>query len=290
VARSGVDTENEVLIKTIFAIILAVCLCATTVCGQTVDGLEWNKYDLSETVHVLALDQKQGQYLHVNLMKVKTWSLERWGFPDVPISSETRIFCVPEKAQLKTLFKLDQSAVEYRKDDKKRNYTVAWLLCDDKPNRVVVGVMTDIALTEYERTVGVKMPWWSRRGMSHLNLPLQDIRSEIVAKNDTVFPVQSILEMTEEGYRKLSPEKQMAFDRQSSILLLLVRREYGQIRMLEMLHYQGKPADFVTGVLGFRGFDHFNATYARYTSDLVKDVLAGKTPDSYLDIKAVKKK
>ncbi len=253
-----------------------------------VEGLEWNKYDVDQRVHVLALDDKQGKYLHQNFNNVKTWALDRWGLPDVEVASETRILCVTSRDQMKKLFKIEQSAVEYRQDGKGQNYTMVWLLCDDRPTRVIVGVITDVALTEYERAAGVRLPWYVRRGMTKLNGTIPDIRADITALNGAgTFDVRAVLEMTEADYKKLTPGQQAVFDRQAAVLLLLCRKEYGQVRTLEFIH--GGPGG-VTSVLGFRDFAHFNATYARYTGDLCREVAAGRTPDSYLDIRPVKRK
>lgn len=253
------------------------------------EGLEWNKYDVSQRVHVLALDDKQGKYLHQNFNNVKTWVLDRWGLPDVEVASETRILCVTSRDQMKKLFKIEQSAVEYRQDEKGQNYTMVWLLCDDRPNKVLIGVITDVALTEYERAVGVKFPWYVRRGMTKLNGTLPDIRADINALGGATdrFDVRAVLEMTEADYKRLTPDRQTTFDRQSAVLMLLCRKEYGQVRMLEFIH-EGPTG--VTNVLGFRDFAHFNSAYVRYTNDLCREVAASRTPDSYLDIRPVKRK
>ncbi len=253
-----------------------------------VEGLEWNKYDVNQRVHVLSLDDKQGRYLYANFSNVKKWSLERWGLPDVDVSSETRIFCVPTKDQMVKFFKIDRSAVEYRKDDKGQSYTIAWILCDDRPNRVLTSVITDLSLSEYERSAGVKLPWWTHRGMVRLNGTIGDIRSDLSAmQGPQIFGVQAVLEMAEADYKKLTPDRQVFFDRQAASLLLLCRKEYGQVRTLEFIH--AGPAG-VVGVLGFRTVEHFGATYTRYLADLSSGVAAGRTPDSYLDIKAVRRR
>jgi hypothetical protein len=50
---------------------------------------------------------------------------------------------------------------------------------------------------------------------------------------------------------------------------------------------RNKTEDVLKSVYRFNGFQHFDSSYGRYMRDLSKDILANKTPDSYLEIKPV---
>jgi hypothetical protein len=124
--------------------------------------------------------------------------------------------------------------------------------------------------------------------MSQLNGFLSDIRSELSDLNNSkLFDVDSLLNLNEAQYDALSGDRKNIFVSQSSILCLLLRKEFGEVKMHSFLKvsYQMGSNAAVEKVLGFKNMQEFQKTYTRYLSGLSKDVKEKITPDSYLIIK-----
>jgi hypothetical protein len=251
--------------------------------------LQWNRYT-TENFTLLALDDAQGRYLYENVEKAKSWVFGRWGLPDVKFVRECRVLVVHDRALMKKLFGLDESRVEARRD-----MIVVWLVSDDRFSRTAPGPLTEVCLCELEHRTGAKLGWWFHRGAAGLNGPLSDIRADLAALNPLVkgnhpvYGVDALLTMTEAKYKGEPPERRLLFDRQAVALCLLVRKEFGQVRTHEMAGGSDDPEQTLQKVLGFRDFDHFNRTFRRYMLDLSGDVVANRTPDSYLDIQPLRR-
>ena len=93
---------------------------------------------------------------------------------------------------------------------------------------------------------------------------------------------------SQESYDKLNSEEKALFDNESMVLCLLLRKEFGQTRLLHFL----KENDGGTGlktIYGFRSYDHFDVSFYGYMKDLVEDSEDGKTPAHYLLIQKASK-
>ena len=109
--------------------------------------------------------------------------------------------------------------------------------------------------------------------------------SQSVRDNHQLWSAKAILTMTEEEWSTLDPAKKNMFDAQSAILLLLLRKEFGQHNLH---HFWSSSGDDIAlqGIYKFSGYDEFGKTYARYMTHLVQEI-ANKTPNSYLQITKV---
>lgn len=262
--------------------------------GQPTDpeikNLEWNRYTAGNFT-ILSIDDAQGRWLKDNIEQIKNWSMSRWGFPDVRFSKECRIFCAPSKSVMKKLFGIEQSKMEIRKKDGRYEMTALWLLLDDKPSRTVPPSLTMACLSDFESTHNVNIGWWFKRGASQLNGSLSDIRGQMAALSSPVFTSGKMFSMTEEEYLKESPENRAIYDRQAAALCLLLRQEFGEAKLQGFLRISSRNGaeDVLRMIYGFQGFEHFDRSYSRFMRDINREVLGNKTPDSYLEIKPVRR-
>ena len=259
----------------------------TGVEDSEIKNLEWNRY-VSGNFTILSIDNSQGKWLYDNINQLHAWSLAKWGFPLFDVSKEVRIFCVPNKSLFKKLFNLDKSKFEVRKD-----LMVLWLVLDDNPSKTILPYLTELSLAEFELHYSVKIGWWFKRGVVQLNESVKDIKSHIVSFNEffdkdkPIFISEKIFTMTEEEYNKLSVEHRKIFDIQSMFLCILLRKEFGEVKLQGFLRIsnQNDPQSVLNMVYGFSDYDQFDKKYVQFMLDLTSDVMKDRTPNSYLEFK-----
>ncbi|MEI7488402.1 MAG: hypothetical protein WCJ72_13535 [Chryseobacterium sp.] len=256
-----------------------------------IKNLVWNRY-ITTNFTILSIDNDQGYWMKNNLEDIKIWCLTRWGFSDIKFSKECRIFCVPNKNLLKKLFNLDSSKIEIRKKNDEIEITAMWLVLDDKPSKVLPIYLTEIILAEFESSNLVKLPLWSKKGMSSLNGMIDDIKLDLSnLSNVKIYDIQTILNMNEQQFVKLGQDKQKLFINQSVALCLLLRKEFGELKLHSFLKTSFKSGsnESVKKVLGFKDYSDFEKTYVRYIDGLSKDITNKVIPDSYLQIKKIER-
>lgn len=255
-------------------------------------NLQWNRYTTENTV-VLSIDNQQGKWLSENIESIRYWCLNRWGFPESSFTKECRIFCVPDKKLFKRLFNLEQSKFELRDD-----VTAIWVLMEKNPDETLPPLLTKISLSEFEIKNNMKFGWWFKRGSSQINGIVTDIMKTIVSLEETlkkdqpIFVSEKMFTMTEEDYLKESLENQKIFDQQALVLAVMLRKEFGEAKLQGFLRIASKndPQDVLKFLYGFDDYEHFDKQYIRFMNDITSDVLNKKTPESYLEIKSVKRK
>ena len=245
-----------------------------------IKNLEWNRYTAGNIV-VLSIDNNQGKWLWENIQKIRSWCLNRWGFPESDFSKECRIFCVPNKELLKKLFNLEKSKLEFRED-----ISVLWLVIDDKPIKTLSPFLSRVCFKDFEEKNGVDLGWWFKCGASQLNGDIVDIKKNISSIEGNVFDAEKILTMKEEDYMKESTEKRIAFNREAIALCVMLRKEFGEAKLQGFLRLANinNYKDVLKIVYGFDGYEEFSVQYSRFIKDLISDLLENKTPDSYLKI------
>lgn len=269
-----------------------------TVADKDIQGKQWNRWTSGRFV-VCSLNDAQAKFLHDNLDKIKEWELTRWGLADVPMSAECRLICVDDKQLYKKLFNIDQTKVEVRRDGNGRiNLIVIFFLLDDKPARTVPGPLTEAVLAEYEQAQGAKFGWWAHRGMALLNGQISDIREHLAdlhqytSNDQKMYFGRGLLTMTEDQYNKETAENRRLFDNCAMTLCLLLRKEFGQDKLLQFLVAKD-PEAALRRIYGFESVDQFDASFKHYMIDLTSDVVGAHkdrpvTPDSYLQIRPKK--
>ena len=259
---------------------------------EEIEGLEWNRWT-SENFTVLSLNNIQAEYLYKHLEQIKSWTLSRWGLYDIDFSTECKFICVDDPQLFEKLFKIKETKVEIRRGpDNKIKESVIFLLINDSPSYTVPVPLTDVVIAEFEQKYNADFGWWSRRGMSVLNGSLIQIRESLkeikprLDKNEPLYFSEGLLEMDRDHYIRLSQENKRLFDQSAFCFCLMIRKEFGQDAYHNFLKKYSETTGLVAlqEVLKFKDYDHFDRTFKRFMIDLSKDILSGKTPDSYLQI------
>jgi hypothetical protein len=260
---------------------------------KEIEVLQWNRWT-SKNFVVCSINDTQAQYLHKHLELVKGWVFARWGLYDVDFSTQCKVIAVDRPELYKKLFNIEDTRVEIRREaDGRIKETVIFLLASGQPSRSIPIPLTEVCMAEFAQRYNTKFGTWAYRGMAILNGSLEQIRNSVLEvkpaleRNDPLFFSKGILEMNQEQYLKLEPDKKRLYDNCSVIFCLMVRKEFGQDVYLRLLKNasEGSPEDAVKSVLKFTDYGHLDRTLKRYMTDITRDVSSGKTPDSYLQIR-----
>lgn len=240
-----------------------------------IKNLKWYRYT-TDNYTILSINDSQGKWLNSNIKSIENWCLLRWGFLEKQTNKECRIFCVPNKELLKKLFLLEQSKVENREE-----LTAMWLILDDTALKTISPYLSQSLFDE--------QAWWFKRGASILNGYIPSVRENvksffvIIEKDQSIFDSEKLFTLTEEEYLKQTEENKRIFDTEVVILCLMLRKEFGQVKLHSFLE-ENDANQGLKRVYGFSGFNHFDKQYIRFVKDLTRDVEAGITPDSYLNV------
>lgn len=259
---------------------------------DAIKGKVWNRWT-SENFTVLSLNDTQAQYLHKHLELVKVWVFSRWGLYDVPFTAECKLICVDDPELFKKMFKIDGTRVEIRRESSNKiDESVIFILINDDPSHTIPVPLTEVCLAEFAlRYEQSEFPWWAVRGMSLLNGSLDQIRSSLhefapaVEQSQRVYFSDGLFEMNKQTYMELNDDKKRIYDNCAMVFCLMLRQEFGQKSFHLFLKGSVDGSDNeVVEILGFDNNDDFDRTFKRYMIDLIRDIKANKTPDSYLQI------
>lgn len=245
--------------------------------------LKWHKFNTQNFV-VLSIDESQGKKLANNIEKVKKRSLSRWGIKEETFSAECRVFSISDKSLMKKLFQLDSSKVEIKKNQGKIALSIIWLTPDDIAVPISEVCYAEINQKKYNN----KISYCLLRGMCLLNGSVDSIRSKLNYKSGYIYYSKNLFGMTFNKWEELSIESKQLFDKESIILCLLLRKEFGEVKLHQFLEAEKNlsPEKSLKFVYGFSDYKQFDSSLMIYMKDLCSDILLGKTPDSYLEIKA----
>lgn len=256
-----------------------------------IKGKVWNRWT-SKNFVVCALNDNQAQYMNRHLELVKTWVYQRWGLYDTEFSAECRIICVDDTELYRKMFRLDQTRVETRREnDGRLKLNVIFLLGNQLPSIVLPTPLTEVCLVEFEQKYRCRLGWWSHRGMASLNCSLENIKTgllelkPVIDSNSQMFFSRGLLDATKEVWEGFDQKKRDLYDRGAASLCLLIRKEFGQDVFLAMATKGPQGAIGINEILGFKDEAQFDRTFKRYMTDIVTDLMTGKTPSSYLQIK-----
>jgi len=257
-----------------------------------IKGKVWNRWT-SDNFTVLSLNDAQAQYLHKHLELVKVWVFSRWGLYDVPFSAECQLICVDDPELFKKMFKIDSTRVEiHRAPDGSIDRAIIFVLINDAPSHTIPVPLTEVCLAEFAQRYEQDFPWWAYRGMGLMNGALDQIRSSlnefapVVEQNENVYFSEGLLNMTKTEYMRLDDDKKRLFDQCAMVFCLMIRQEFGENNFHHFLNKSVSVSgnDALIDVLGFEDNEDFDRTFRRYMVDLARDITAGDTPDSYLQI------
>lgn len=244
--------------------------------------LKWHKFNTQNFV-VLSIDESQGKKLANNIEKVKKQSLSRWGIPKGELfSAECRVFST-DKSLMKKLFQLDSSKVEIKRNQGKIEISVIWTTPEDIPISI-----SEVCLAEYNQKYDNKISYCLLRGMCLLNGSVDSIKSKLNYKSGYLYYSKNLFGMTFNKWEELSIESKQLFDKESIILCLFLRKEFGEVKLHQFFEAEKSLSseESLKFVYGFSDYKKFDSSFMIYMKDLCSDILLGKTPDSYLEIKA----
>ncbi len=259
---------------------------------KEIEGKVWNRWTTKNFV-VCSLDNTHAQFLHKRLELVKGWVFSRWGLYDVDFSVKCKLICVSDPKLFEKMFRIKSTKVEVRRDaNGKIKETVIFFLLNDSPSRIIPSPLTEVCLAEFSQKYNANFGLWAYRGMSLLNGSIDQIRAglnftaKVVRGDNPLYFSSGLMKMTKTQYNKLSNQKKHLYDQSAMAFCLLLRKEFGQDQFHFFLKgYAEGGGKAALRVLKFNGYDHFDRTFNRYLTDLANDLAAGKTPNSYLQIR-----
>ena len=265
----------------------------TTEVPKEIEGKVWNRWT-SENFTVLSLNDTQAQYLHKHLELVKTWIYGRWGFSDLSMVGECKIICVDDPVLFNKMFRLTNTKVEIRLGEEgKIKECIIFVLINDAPSHTIPMPLTEVCMSQFAERYNVKVGWWTFRGMSLLNGTLDQIKSSlsdlapVVQSNQPTYFSKGLFDMTKDQYLAMDAERRRLYDHSAMVFCLLLRKEFGQDKFHNFLKESSDlgPSESLKKVLGFESQEEFDRTFKRYMLDITRDIKAGRTPNSYLQIR-----
>lgn len=262
---------------------------------KELEGKVWNRWT-SENFVVLSVNDTYAQYLHKNIESMKTWALERWGFPDVVFSRKCKIICVDDPKLYEMMFKMNHSsAVTERNKRGLIEENTIFMLANRPPSETIPSVLTAICLREFAQQYDTELDFWTIRGICLLNSPLNEIKRRIVTSKTSVAEkkskgfAKSLFEMEGKRYGEMSHKNKKLCDDCTMMLVLMLRQEFGQNKFHWLIKRASDtgPEQAIKTTLGFSGYDEFDKSYKAFIFDLIKMTIREKVPDSYFMINPV---
>lgn len=242
-------------------------------------NLVWNKWE-TENFIILSLDKSQGLYLKNNIENIKSSLLKDLGLEDVNFSSKCKLVAVPDREFMSKLFRIAGSHNEVRKNDSGDVSLCAIWLENDKIDEDLGFHIASICLNESVSNKNHRL--FVQKGICFLCRPVEYIKKDL--KDLGQFDLNYLINMTQEKWKSLSTEEKDLFQKQSELVCLFFRKEFGKNRFKKFLYSNQKEEDILS-TYGFENDKQLNNTLNRYSSNLDKDIQADKTPDKYLKIK-----
>lgn len=237
---------------------------ADAVEARKTDGMVWNKWETDNFV-VLSIDFGFGDRLRSSVESDRVSACGSWGVATDRLPVKCKLVCVPDAKTLGELFSIDSPRCEIRRDESLKPKEIAiWL--DQSRSSSLPGLLISVSLHS--------APLYLQRGSNILASP--DSAGEISSLADPSF--QSIFSVTSSSLSSLDRKERENFDRESAVLCLLARREFGS-GAFSCLSRGARPEV----ALGFGDEKSFLETVRRYFANLKEDLQSGRTPRSYLE-------
>lgn len=232
--------------------------------ARKTEGMVWNKWE-TENFVILSIDFGFGDRLRSSVESDRDSICESWGVKSSRLPVKCKLVCVPDGQILADLFSIESPRCEIRRGGSSEPKEIAiWL--DQKRSSHLSGLLLSVSLYD--------APLYLQRGINVLASaePSRDIASLDAPSFKSVFST------TQTVFSGLDREARSAFDKESAVLCLLARREFGSLLFSSLS--RGVRPDVA---MGFPDEKSFVDTAKRYFSNLKEDVQSGRTPQSYLD-------
>lgn len=232
--------------------------------------------------------EKQGEDIYKIIEDIKCQSLDRWGLPGKePLSHRAVINCVPDQETMNKLFKLDNSYSEakYQSDGKIKSLE-CWIIHDNQFYHRLPLLVSYLAFCDYEQRHNIKIDYWAKRGMSILNGSPEVIKvwagslNKYLLSQQGVYFSETLFTATQNTFSE--DQARTLFDIEASLLVLMLRQEFGQYRYLMMIGDSSQQNLYrATGYENYAAFDKAFQRFLFYSS---QDMASNKMPVRYLEI------
>lgn len=234
-----------------------------SVASKTTDGTVWNKWE-TENFVILSIDYGFGDRLRSSVESDRESVCLSWGVVPSPLPVKCKIVCVPSATMLAELFSIESPRCETRGGDKSVPKEIAiWL--DQGRSSCLRGFLLSVSLHD--------APLYLQRGTNAL--ASRESSDDIASLENPSFDGFFI---TSSALSDLDRDARFQFDRESAVLCLLARREFGSLLFSSLS--RGLSPD---SAMGFPDEKSFAETARRYFSNLKADLQSGRIPRSYLE-------
>lgn len=240
-------------------------------------NLQWNRYT-TKNFTIISIDNNEGKWLSNNLDGIKEKCINRWGITNSELSAECRIMVVNNKELFKKFFNLSDSRVEFRKKDNKTDIIGVWLCIENHNHEDLEKVISQICFQDILNKKGLNKKFLEE-GISLLAQNPQSIKE--LLKN--VSADISIINKTDDEYKKLPEEDKRNFQVNSAAICLMLKKEFGEKNFLKLMFF--KDSDNISQILSvynYKDKDELEKTFKRYCSDLKKCIEKNQINDRYL--------
>lgn len=241
--------------------------------------IAWNRWT-TDKFSIHALNKDIGLYLYNNVEEIKQEVNNNWGIPSFDFEHEIRIFCCPSETTLHKLFNINKTSFEY-KEDKKVIYV--WLVLNDSNLESLKSLIMSVSLIELEYHYKYTFPLWIHRGMPLLSVNSEKVKESLafITETNKVRKVDNLIKTDYSEYGELDEVSKKSFDISSSLLCLMIRKEFGQNNFHKCML---KNVDIVS-YLRFKDAESFGEKYRQYCGYLRNDYLTNKINENYLIIR-----
>jgi len=248
---------------------------------QKIKEMEWIR-GVSGDFEVISLDNEKGLFIEENVNGVKKRVLPKWGFGDIKLNAPVRMMVVPDAATMSRLFRLLGTKVEPFRKHKDKTLHVIYLVVEDTPAKTLNKPITKLMLSEWEKKYSSNIGFWAKQGMSSLSLPAKNVKETLLKTENGRFSAEALFGMTEQHWKELNKEDRELFDNQCALLVLMIRKEFGEKSLHKLI--KNDPKKMLIEVFDFSDMNHFNRSYQRFRSDVLREIKQDKMPDHYLQI------
>lgn len=248
---------------------------------EDLSKISWNRWTVDKfSIH--SIDKNIGTYLYKNIKDIKKEVLVKWGLPNIEFNHEIRIFCCSSEENLQKLFNINKSSFEFKEDKK---IIFVWLILNESNLNSFKSLMMSISLIELEFKYNYSFPLWIHRGMPSLcDINKTKEHLQYMYDLNKTGRIKNLIILEQSEYDDLEDNSKKLFDISSSLLCLMIRKEFGQDNFQKCMLKNVK----IYQQLGFKDLDSFSLKYRYYCHYLLDDYKKNILPEEYLNIKPKK--
>lgn len=245
---------------------------------ENLSKISWNRWTL-DSFSIHSIDKDMGVYLYNNIKNIKKEVLVKWGLPDIAFKHEVRIFCCSSEENLKKLFNINKSSFEFKED---KQIIYVWLIFNESNLDSLKSLLMSVSLIELEFKYNYSFPLWIHRGMPLLSSLSKTKESiEYIYTFNKIKQFKNLVSVDKLQYSESEDSYKKLFDVSSSVLCLMIRKEFGQDNFQKCM----LKTTSVYKQLGFEDIDSFNSRFFSYCYYLRNDYKKNILKEEYLEIK-----